>query len=238
MAVDLDTDSNPATGAGGAEYELYAVLGGFGIAKWNGSTFADATATSLTMTRSGNVVEFKINRSDLGNVTRLGYAVYTVIFDASDTFLGEDDAPDGGEYAYTLALAQCANGKDDDGDGRIDGKDFGCSSATDNLERGDPVTLKARKALTVPAKPTAGSGVVVRAAVIRMESGAGITSGTARCVARVGTNALRGTGKVGAGGATCRFTLPATSAGKVVHGTITVTVQGHSITVPFTFKVN
>ena len=80
-----------------------------------------------------------------------------------------------------MTFTQCANGKDDDGDGKVDGNDLGCSSPTDNLESDDPVTLKASKALTVPAKPKAGKVVVVGAAVVRVETGAGIPSGTVKC---------------------------------------------------------
>ena len=151
------------------------------------------------MTRTANVVEFKINRSDLGNIDKFGFAAFTVNFDDADNYLGEDDAPDGGAYIYTMTFTQCANGKDDDGDGKIDGNDLGCSSPTDNLESDDPVTLKASKALTVPAKPKAGKVVVVGAAVVRMETSAGITSGTVKCAARVGTKALPASGKVGSG---------------------------------------
>ena len=121
IGIDLDTDSNPGTGGGGFEYGLIAGTEGFGMLKWNGSDFVDAAAPSLSMTRSGNVVEFKLNRADIGNVSRFGFDVFTVNFDAADAYLGEDDAPDGGAYTYTLALTQCANGKDDDGDGKIDG---------------------------------------------------------------------------------------------------------------------
>ena len=142
IGIDLDTDSNPGTGGGGFEYGLIAGTEGFGMLKWNGGDFVDAAAPSLSMTRSGNVVEFKLDRADIGNVSRFGFDVYTVNFDASDAYLGEDDAPDGGVYSYTLALTQCANGKDDDGDGKIDGRDIGCTSPTDNLERDDKVTLK------------------------------------------------------------------------------------------------
>jgi hypothetical protein len=238
MLVALDTDSNPGTGAGGAEYLLIAGTGGFGIAKWNGTTFAAATAPSLTMTRSANVLEFKINRADIGVTDRFGFSVITANFDAADAFLGEDDAPDGGEYVYTMTFTQCANGKDDDGDGKIDGNDLGCSSPTDNLESDDPVTLKASKALTLPAKPKAGKVVVVGAAVVRMETGAGIPSGTVKCAARVGTKALPGSGKVASGVAACKFTLPKASKGKTVRGTITVTFKAKTVTVPFAFKVN
>lgn len=238
IGVALDTDSNPGTGAGGSEFFLIAFTDGFGVAKWTGSTFEAVSASSLTMTRSGNVVTFKINRADIGIGDRFGYAVFTENYDAAGAFLGGDDAPDGGEYTYSLALTQCANGKDDDGDGKIDGNDLGCSSPTDNLESDDPVTLKASKAITLPAKPKAGKVVVVGAAVVRLETGKGISSGTAKCAVRVGTKAVPASGGVGSGVAACRFTLPKTSKGKVARGTITVTVQGHSIKIPFSFKVN
>lgn len=238
LGISLNTDSNPGTGAAGVEYILIADTGGFGIGKWNGSRFAAVKAPSLTMTRSANVVVFRINRSDLGNVNRLGFAASTANFDAADAFIGGDDAPDGGEYIYTLSLPQCANGKDDDGDGRIDGKDLGCATRTDNRESGDPVTLQAGKARVVPAKPQAGKAAVVSAAVIRKETGRPITSGTVRCAVRVGTRAVRASGEVGAGGAACRFTLPESSNGTTVRGTITVSVEGHSIRVPFSFSVS
>jgi hypothetical protein len=238
MGIDLDTDSNPGTGGGGFEYGLIAGAGGFGLLKWTGNAFADAPARSLSMIRSGNVVVFKINRADIGKIDRFSFDVYTVNFDDSDAAIGEDGAPDGGAYVYALSLPQCANGKDDDGDGRIDRRDFGCSSPSDKLERDDRVTLKANKALTVPAKPTAGRAVVVGAVVIRGETGVGITSGNVRCAARVGSKALPGTGKVRQGVAACTLALPATSKGELVRGTITITVQGHSIKVPFVFKVN
>ena len=83
----------PATGGGGFEYTLIADTSGFGILKWNGTGFANATARSLTMTRSGNVVVFKVNRADIGRVDRFGFDVFTVNYDDAGTFLGEDDGP-------------------------------------------------------------------------------------------------------------------------------------------------
>jgi hypothetical protein len=236
--VDLDTDSNPSTGSNGAELSLDGWIGGFAIDKWDGKTFVKTTAPSLGMTISGSTVEFRIGRQDLGNIDRFGFAAYTVIYDSSGKFLGEDDSPDGGSYIYVLAFPQCANGKDDDNDGKIDGQDLGCSSQTDELESDDPVTLKAGKAKLLPATPKAGKAVVVSTSVTRVETGLGVTSGTVRCAARVGTKALKGAGKMAAGRASCRFTMPATSKGKVARGTITVTVLAHTKVVPFSFKVN
>ena len=72
----------------------------------------------------------------------------------------------------------------------------------------------------------------------RIKFGAGITSGTASCVARVGTKTLRSSGTVGTGRASCTLRMPGDVGGKRVAGTITVTVLGHATTTPFTFKVS
>ena len=237
IGIDLDTDSNPATGAGGFEYGLIAGTGGFGILKWNGTAYAATTAPSLSMIRSGNVVEFKINRSDIGKIDRFGFDAFTANFDDAGNQLGEDDAPDGGAYIYNLALTQCANGKDDDGDGKVDAADLGCSSSTDNLESDDPVTLKVGKARVVPAKPKAGTLIVVSAPVTRVETGVGVASGTARCSVRVGTASVPAKGKVAGGRGLCTFKTPAKAKGKIARGTITVTVLGKSKVIPFSFKV-
>jgi hypothetical protein len=206
--------------------------------KWDGSTFTRTTATTLTMTISGPVAEFKIGKQDIGDVTRFGFAAGSVAFADDDSFLGEDDAPDGGWYAYIMAYPQCANRTDDDGDGKIDGQDLGCASATDNLESDDPVNLRAGKASVTPATPKAGQVVVVSAPVTRVETGLGVTSGTATCVAHIGTRTLRSAGKVAGGRASCTFRTPATAKGKRVAGTITVTILGHSTTAQFAFKVS
>ena len=69
-------------------------------------------------------------------------------------------------------------------------------------------------------------------------TGAGITSGTVKCAVKVGTKAVAAAGKVGGGIAACKLTLPKTSKGKRVTGTITATFKGKSVTVPFSFKVS
>lgn len=238
VGVDLDTDSNQATGAGGAEYELVAGTGGFGLRKWDGTKFVDAPAPSLTMTRTANVIEFRISRAEGGNASRFGFTAFSVIFDAAGKYLGEDDAPDGGAYIYVVSLPQCANGKDDDGDGRIDGQDLGCASPSDNNESDDPVTLKAGKPVVQPARGRAGRVVAVRASVVRVETGKPISSGIVTCAARAGTKPLAGAGKVVSGVAACGFKVPLEAKGKVVRGTITVTVRTATKTIPFSFTAN
>jgi hypothetical protein len=183
------------------------------------------------------VVEIKLDRAAIGSPTRFGLGAASLIFDAQDVIVGEDSAPDGGYYTYSLTFAQCSNGKDDDGDGRVDADDLGCSSETDNLESDDPVTLRAGKARVTPAKPEAGSAVVVSSRVTRVETGRGITAGKVRCAGRAGARPLRGTGRIAAGKATCSFMLPASSKRQAAHGTITVTHLGKTEVVPFSFRI-
>lgn len=234
MAVDLDTDLSPANGA---EYAILAGIGGAGMVKWDGKDYVESGATIL-MTRSGNVLELKVKRADIGNVTKFGFDVVSVIFDEADKVVGEDAAPDGGAFTYSLTFAQCSNSKDDDGDGKVDADDLGCSSETDNLESDDPVTLKTGPAKVLPAKPKAGKVAVVSAPVTRVETGLGIPAGTVKCAGRAGTKALRGAGKVAGGRASCAFKLPVGAKGQTGRGTITVTHLGKTKVVPFSFKVH
>ena len=75
LGIDLDTDSNPATGSAGAEYSLVAGTRGFGLLKWDGTKFVEVAAASLSSTRTGNVVTFRINRLDIGNPGAFGLVV-------------------------------------------------------------------------------------------------------------------------------------------------------------------
>jgi hypothetical protein len=235
--IDLDADGNQATGDHGAEYGVVATLGGSMFLKWDGAAWARASAPSLSMTINGSVTEIKLGKQEIGNASRFGFIASTVAFDSADKYLGEDNAPDGGWYAYVLTYPQCSNGTDDDGDGKADGQDLGCSSATDDLESDDPVNLRAGKATVTPAKPQAGKRVVVSAPVTRVETGLGVSSGSASCVVHYGPKTLRSTGKVAGGRASCTFVMPLGAKGKTASGTISVTVLGHSTTAPFAFKV-
>jgi hypothetical protein len=120
----------------------------------------------------------------------------------------------------------------------IVGDVLGCCSPTDIVESDVPVTLMASTAVSVPAKPKAGKLVVVGAAVLRVETGAGIPSGTVKCAVKVGPKALPARGRVASGVAACSFTLPKTSKGMMARGTITVTFKAKTLKVPFAFKVN
>ena len=103
------------------------------------------------MTRSGNVLVFKVNRADIGRVDRFGFDIFTVNYDDAGTFLGEDHGP-GRRLLRLQPGARAVRKRKGRRRRRQDrpSRDLGCSSPTDNLERDDPVTLKAGKPLTVP----------------------------------------------------------------------------------------
>lgn len=100
-----------------------------------------------------------------------------------------------------------------------------------------PLVLRASTVTAVPARPLSGALFTVGTRITRADNGAALASGTVRCTARVGTAPLRATGRLSRGVAICSMRLPKTAKGKMLRGTIKFTVQGVSITKPFSFRV-
>lgn len=233
----VDADKNAGTGAGssGRDYLWIGTPVVGVLTAWDGSTFVPQPGKG-TVVPSGNVLTFSINRADLGNTSGFDF------FAASFNLVGEgtpgDEAPDVGAYIYDLVFPQCSNGKDDDGDGKIDGQDRGCSSTTDDNESDDPVHVKLGVAKTTPLHPKAGGRAIVSAAATRVETKQALDSGTVACSGRVaGGAALRGAGTLVSGRAQCAFKIPKTAKGKTVRGKITLNYQSAPpATTPFAFK--
>ena len=64
--------------------------------------------------------------------------------------------------ARRAVLHQCANGRDDDGDGKIDAADRGCANTVDDAEGDEPVTPRLLRPVVTPAKARPGRPVTVR----------------------------------------------------------------------------
>lgn len=235
----IDSDKNAATGAPGigAEYEMFAFpTAGGRILQWNGSTFAVVSPASFRLNASGNVQQFIINRADLGNTAGFAFGIVSASVDGNN-FNVWDVMPESDFYVYDLSFPQCSNGRDDDGDGKIDTPDLGCSSPTDDNEADDPVHVRLGAARTVPLHPKAGGRAVVSAPAVRIETNLALDSGSVRCTARiVGGAALRGAGSLVAGRAQCVFRIPATARGRIVRGVIIITYQTASASRPFSFS--
>jgi hypothetical protein len=82
------------------------------------------------------------------------------------------------------------------------------------------------------ASPRAGKRFRVTRALVRFETGEGVTAESFRCIAKVGRKVLRGTG---AGG--CTFALPASARGKRLSLTITATFRDQSATATSSLRV-
>jgi hypothetical protein len=238
VALELDTDNNPSTGGGGSDHVIIVGPAVFGWFDWNGSDFVQGRpptgfgASGLSTTTPS----IRFNRSAYGEITAFGFALNTISLEGEDLKFW-DSAPDAGKFSYELSFPQCGNGKDDDGDGKIDAEDLGCSGTTDDNEADDPVNITLGKAKVSPARPKAGRPVVVSAATTRVETGQALEAATVKCNAKiVGGAALRGTGSLVAGRATCKYKIPPTAKNKTVRGKIAVTYKGVSASTPFSFK--
>ena len=100
-----------------------------------------------------------------------------------------------------------------------------------------PLTLRAGATTAVPSAPKAGKAFVVRTPVTRGDTGGPLASGTVTCTVRVGTAVVRATGRVANGVATCTMKIPKTAKGKMVRGTMKVSLQGVSTTKTFSYRV-
>jgi hypothetical protein len=241
--VFIDADKNQSTGGQGDEYWMYGgPLVGVGFFAWNGSDFVEASPASFRVgAAAANVTEFRINRADIGNVTSFNLFVLSASVDESGggfQIKGWDGSPESGYHTYDLSFPQCSNGRDDDGDGKVDAQDLGCSSTTDEDESDDPVNLRLGKAKVTPARPVSGRLVTVSAPLTRVETGQPPTGATVRCTARiVGGKTIKGTGSTAGGRAVCKFRLPGKSAKKTVRGQIAATFETASARTAFSFRI-
>jgi hypothetical protein len=243
--IFIDADKNQSTGDLGDEYWLYGGPDvGIGFLAWNGSQWADSNPAGFSVgAAAANVMDFRFTQASIGNTTSFNFAVVSVSIDESGgqfTFKGWDAAPDRGYHTYDVATTQCANAKDDDGDGKIDSQDLGCSATTDDDESDEPVavTIKVGKAKVTPARPKSGGKAVVSVPVTNVGTGTEIDGGSVVCAAKVVSGkALRGIGKVVAGRAVCTFKVPVGLKGKTVRGTVGVTYKTAKGKAPFSFKV-
>ena len=239
VAIFIDADRNQSTGGQGDEYWMYGgPQTGVGFLAWNGSTFAPTNPASFSVgAAASNVTEFRIGRADLGNVAGFNFVAISISLDG-DNLNFWDAAPDSGYFSYDLSLPQCSNGKDDDGDGKIDAQDLGCSSPNDDNESDDPVHVKLGAAKTTPLHPKAGGKAIVSAAATRVETSQPLDSGSVACSGNIVSGAaLRGAGSLASGHAQCTFKIPKTAKGKTVRGKITVTYQtAPPATTSFAFK--
>lgn len=238
--VEIDSDGNPASGKDGFEVRVFTMsVQGF-VYIWNGAEWVDAppAGISIRFELSANMGLWRITlpRTLLSNTSAFTFKTASAKF-SGDDIVGLDSAPDGGTWRYELALKQCANGKDDDGDGKVDSSDLGCSSTDDDLESDDPYTLEIDRPTLTPASGRAGKPITVKARVRQVETNAPLAIGRVSCTARSGAGTQRSAGKLASGTASCRLMAPKVSRPTSVRGTITVTSKSASVSAPFSYRV-
>ena len=233
VAVFIDADKNPATGDDGIEAWMFGgPFVGAAFLSCSASGCSESNPAFGARAAASNVTEFQFNRSGIGNSASFNFEVVSISIDPPNVNFWDV----AGTYTYDLVFPQCGNAKDDDGDGRVDADDLGCSSTTDDNEADDPVNIRLGAAKAKPASPKAGSVATISAATTRVETGQPLESGSVACTASYPGKKLKGSGSVVAGNATCRIKLPAAAKGKTVRGTMTLTYKTASAKSAFSFK--
>ena len=234
IAVFVDADKNPATGDDGIEAWMFGgPFVGAAFFACNSAGCDEANPGFGARAAAANVTEFTFNRSGIGNSASFNFDVISISIDPPELNFWDE----AGTYTYDLAFPQCSNGKDDDGDGKVDSQDLGCSSATDENEADDPVNVRLGAAKAKPASPKAGSMATISASTTRVETGQPLESGNVACAASYPGKKLRGAGSVVGGRAVCKVKLPAGAKGKTVRGTMTVKYKTATATSAFSFRV-
>lgn len=111
VTVWLNTDNNMATGDQGDEYVLQAIDDPadpehwWAIGRWNGTDWEGVPyAPTMQFNRSGDVLAWTVNKTDLGGAT--GFAVWVsalTVDPATQTLTAHDLAPDAGTWLYDIA---------------------------------------------------------------------------------------------------------------------------------------
>jgi hypothetical protein len=233
----IDADRNPSTGDMGQEVRVFD-RSGASVFAWNGTAWVDAPPQGISvrfeLSSTSAAWRVQLPRTLLGGTTGFDFQLLTAKW-VGDEIAASDLAPNGGSWRYELALTQCANGQDDDRDGKIDADDRGCTGTNDDAEGDEPVTPRLLRPSVTPVRPASGKVVLVRAPAQQLESGAPMATGGVVCTIGTGPARKRVTGRISAGFATCRLTAPRVSRPTTVRGTMTIV--GTTRSVPFSFRV-
>lgn len=214
VAVFIDTNQNTTDGAGpeaeGAEVLILLIAGQVELGRWNGSQFdfSAPSPSSLSYAYSDGAT-IRILASDLG-ATRLNFFAATV--SGVDPDYHVDYAPDSGHWAYDARVAS--------------------NPALRLVTQGFGYRV-------FPGPPKAPNELNAFLLVRRLDTGAQVRSGSVVCRASAGGRALPllGAGGFFRGTVNCNWRLPKWARGKIVRGTVTVTVQGTTVVRAFSVRI-
>jgi hypothetical protein len=217
LVLYLDTDQNPNTGytpALGADYVIVLAPGEVDLLKWNGTDFELAPSqTSLNFAYTTTGATIRVSAGDLGKTKALAFGVRADsgwTFDASgnavDTDVHSDLAPDPNHGFFSYQVLT-------------------------------KLVLSVTAFTTSPKPAKAGRTFSVSLAATENDTNGPVRSGTVACPATLaGKRAVAVTHAVANGIATCIWRIPKTAKGRLMRGTITLTLQGVHVTRPFSAR--
>lgn len=215
LLVFLDTDQNASTGdpnSLGADYAIDLEPGSVVLFQWNGTTYIQAPSqTSLTYAYAATGATIHVSVADLGRAKGISFGVEAVsglVVDAAGNpnfdNAHADLAPDSGHGFFPYQVLT-------------------------------KLVLTVTAFTTSPKPAKAGRTFSVSLAAAENDTKGPVRAGTVTCPATIaGKRALPVTHVVANGIATCVWRIPKAAKGRIMRGSITLTLQGVHVTRPFT----
>jgi len=215
MLFFIFIDSIPSEGdrqTFGADYVLQLIPAGIALFKWNGSDyFFESSAASYTYSTGGPTM--RVGATDLGKPKSISFFVLAVSGITEDA---------NGDPVFTNIH-----------------RDFAPNFGTHIYEVKTTLVLSVANATTSPQPARAGKAFSAALAVTRNDTAGLVLEGTVTCSAKVGGVTIPVKARRLANGvAACSWTLPKTAKGKAIRGTITLTVDGATVTRPFSARIS
>jgi hypothetical protein len=217
MLYQLYIDTQPGVGdteSFGADYVLQLLPSGVALFKWDGTNYPIAPSqTGVGYVYASGGPTLRVSATALGKPATFGFVVVAV------SGVGEDAS---GNPDYSNAHGDLA-------------PNFGIYTG---YQVRTTLALRVVRATTSPKPARAGGPFSAALAVTRNDTGGPVSSGTVVCTARVGSVSVPARSRrVANGVAACTWTLPRNAGGKVIRGTITVTVEGTRVTRSFSARI-
>jgi hypothetical protein len=215
VLVFLDTDKNESTGSPcGCEYVLVAWNDSTGafwdIQRWDGSAWQSVPqSATMSASRNGDVITWRVNASDLGGATGFGFYVAAIMVDASHNVVGRDFAPDAGKWPFDIAGGAAAPAPAP-----------ATSAPTKDLTYF--LTPKIGKPASVPASPLAGKRLTLSFSVTRSDDQKPLASGKMIAVTSIAGKVIPHTQSFVRGVARLSFVVPKTAKGKLLQVKLTI----------------